>query len=206
MLNDWAGKLPTTRPTEVSCHCHSELKFLLVILLTRERERVWSLIKKLVTKISTDVLALFRLSATVSRIGLMESRHCRGGPLAGYPPPRDGWLGRSAFALTKRTCFVFSFFRNVRLCHSAGPGHADGHVETDADQDISSFANERTVRTVKWITLSEFRLEVPMRFLSRPLAPVKQSGQKKESQVLSFAQLDPCNVILIYIFILWILL
>ncbi len=38
----------------------------------------------------------------------MESRlhHCHGGPpppgwLAGYPPPRDGWLGRSASALSK---------------------------------------------------------------------------------------------------------
>ena len=50
----------------------------------------------------------------------MESRlrccHCRGGPppwLADPPSPwlgtplRDGSLGRSAFALTKRTCFVF---------------------------------------------------------------------------------------------------
>ena len=28
-------------------------------------------------------------------------------PLAGYPPPpRDGWLGRSAFTLTKRTCLL----------------------------------------------------------------------------------------------------
>ncbi len=37
----------------------------------------------------------------------MESRlhHCRGAPhLAGYPPP-DGWLGHSAFVLTKRTCW-----------------------------------------------------------------------------------------------------
>ncbi len=60
------------------------------------------------------LVLLFRPSATVSRIGLMESClrhcHCRGGPpLAGYPllladPPRGGWLGRSAFALTKRTC------------------------------------------------------------------------------------------------------
>ena len=54
---------------------------------------------------------VFRPSATVSRIGLMESRlHCcRGGPplppLVGWlTPPRDGWLGRWAFALTKRTC------------------------------------------------------------------------------------------------------
>ncbi len=44
----------------------------------------------------------------------MESRtchcHCRGGPpLAGYPPC-DGWLGRSAFALTKRTCLCHSLF------------------------------------------------------------------------------------------------
>ncbi len=53
-----------------------------------------------------DVM-LFRPSATVSRIGLMESclrRHCRwcgGPPLAGYPPPPcDGWLGRSAFTLS----------------------------------------------------------------------------------------------------------
>ena len=39
--------------------------------------------------------------------GLMESRlrcRCRGGP----PPLHDGWLGGSAFTLTKRTCFEFS--------------------------------------------------------------------------------------------------
>ena len=66
--------------------------------------------------ISSLFSPLFRPSATASRIGLMESRvrcHCCcGGPpwLADPPawlatPPRDGWLGRSAFALTKRTCF-----------------------------------------------------------------------------------------------------
>ncbi len=43
---------------------------------------------------------VFRPSATLCRIGLMESclrRHCHGGPpppLAGWPPPRDGWLRR----------------------------------------------------------------------------------------------------------------
>ena len=43
---------------------------------------------------------------------LRRCRWCRGPhPLAGWlagwltPPPRDGWLGRSAFALTKRTWF-----------------------------------------------------------------------------------------------------
>ncbi len=63
---------------------------------------------------------LFRPSATVSRIGLMESCTCRcrwcGGPppLASWPPSRDGWLGRSAFALTKRTCFgIHQFSRSV---------------------------------------------------------------------------------------------
>ncbi len=47
---------------------------------------------------------------------LMESclcHHCGGPPppwlanppwLADPPPPHDGWLGHSAFALTKRTC------------------------------------------------------------------------------------------------------
>ncbi len=55
----------------------------------------------------------FRPSTTVSRIGLMESRlrrPCRGGPPPpGWlpPPPSDGWLGRSAFVLTKRTCYLF---------------------------------------------------------------------------------------------------
>ncbi len=67
---------------------------------------------------------VFRPSATANRIGLMESCTCRccGGPpwlatpshpwlvdppwLADPPPPRNGWLGRSAFALTKPTCFV----------------------------------------------------------------------------------------------------
>ncbi len=53
---------------------------------------------------------LFRPNATVSRIGLMESRLCRchGGPPPPpwlTPPPCDGWLGRSASTLTKRTCF-----------------------------------------------------------------------------------------------------
>ncbi len=66
--------------------------------------------------------SVFRPSATVSRIGLMESRlcRCRGGPPSqladppGWlPPPRDGWLGRSAFALTKRTCY--SRCSSVRL-------------------------------------------------------------------------------------------
>ena len=61
-------------------------------------------------------LSVFRPSATVSRIGLMESctcRRCCGGPP--FHPPLtnhhlclawepDGWLGRSAFTLTKRTC------------------------------------------------------------------------------------------------------
>ncbi len=57
------------------------------------------------------VASLFRPSATVSRMGLMVSRlcHCCGGPPPPPPgwltPPRDGWLGRSASALTKRTCF-----------------------------------------------------------------------------------------------------
>ena len=57
----------------------------------------------------------FRPSATVSRIGLMESCTCRRGgpapPATDWPPPhkadppweRDGWLGRSAFTLTKHT-------------------------------------------------------------------------------------------------------
>ena len=75
-------------------------------------------------------VTIFRPSATVSRIGLMESRlrrrcRCHGcgpphTPLAGCPPslasypPCDGWLGRSASVLTKRTCV---FFRNVTfLC------------------------------------------------------------------------------------------
>ncbi len=87
-------------------------------------------------------ICVFRPSATVSRISLMESCTCHRGeppPLAGCPPPklhvmkwaalwscvcvvivedppwlvdqpwladppRDGWLGRSTFALTKRTC------------------------------------------------------------------------------------------------------
>ncbi len=43
-----------------------------------------------------------RPSATSCRIGLTESRlrrRCRGGPHL-----RDGWLGRSASELTKRTC------------------------------------------------------------------------------------------------------
>ncbi len=62
---------------------------------------------------------VFRPSATVSRMGLMESCtcHCRGGPpptpwLTPLPwlanPPRDGWLGRSAFALTKRICLFYA--------------------------------------------------------------------------------------------------
>ena len=76
---------------------------------------------------------LFRPSATVSRIDLMESRlhrrcRCRGGPppwltppsgwltpLAGRPPPwladpplRVGWLGRSAFTLTLEAYLFFS--------------------------------------------------------------------------------------------------
>ncbi len=58
------------------------------------------------------VHCIFRPSATVSRIGLMESCmccRCRGGP----PPPclaweRDAWLGHSAFTLTKRTCLGFT--------------------------------------------------------------------------------------------------
>ncbi len=40
-------------------------------------------------------------------------------PLAGFPPPltwwqRVGWLGRSAFTLTKRTCFVFKWFEMIK--------------------------------------------------------------------------------------------
>ena len=52
---------------------------------------------------------VFSPSANVSQIGLMEScTCCRGGP---PPPPlawwqRDGWLGRSAFTLIKRTCSI----------------------------------------------------------------------------------------------------
>ena len=57
----------------------------------------------------------FRPSATASRIDQMESYVSSLSwrdppplagwpPLADYPPSRDGWLGRSAFALTKRTC------------------------------------------------------------------------------------------------------
>ncbi len=64
-------------------------------------------------------MPLFRLCATVSRIGLLESRlrrRCRwcGGPPPPdwLPPSRDGWLGRSAFALTKRTCLSNKAFVN----------------------------------------------------------------------------------------------
>ncbi len=65
----------------------------------------------------------FRPSATVSRIGLMKLCTFRHGgpphrltplPLAGWPPclawECDGWLGRSAFTLTKRTCYLKSPF------------------------------------------------------------------------------------------------
>ncbi len=51
-------------------------------------------------------LGVFRPSATVSRIGLM-ARRTPPPLLADPPPPRDGWLVRSAFALTKRTCLSF---------------------------------------------------------------------------------------------------
>ena len=81
-------------------------------------------------KPKTMLSCIFRQSATVSQIGLTESCTCRrfhGGPpppgwlippwltdppwladppLAGWTPPCDGWLGRSAFALTKRTCLA----------------------------------------------------------------------------------------------------
>ncbi len=37
------------------------------------------------------------------------------GPPTTGPPPRDGWLGRSAFTLTKRTCFVCTGPSTFRL-------------------------------------------------------------------------------------------
>ncbi len=74
---------------------------------------------------------LFRLSMTVSQIGLMESclhhhYHWCGGPppqltpLAGYPLPClawecDRWLGHSAFMLTKHTCWFLNKLLDFRL-------------------------------------------------------------------------------------------
>ncbi len=66
---------------------------------------------------------------------LMESclSCCHGDPpLASYPPLRDGWLGRSASTLTKRTCFffclfvfVFVFFQAPCAVLSTSVGHKD---------------------------------------------------------------------------------
>ncbi len=67
-----------------------------------------------------------KLSATKQH-SLMESclcHHCHGGPL---PPPawwqRDGWLGRSAFTLTKRTCFCRGDIRTEKETYYLEPTH-----------------------------------------------------------------------------------
>ncbi len=49
-------------------------------------------------------------------------------PLAGWPPPpawwqRDGWLGRSAFTLTKRTCFCRGDIRTEKETYYLEPTH-----------------------------------------------------------------------------------
>ncbi len=49
-------------------------------------------------------------------------------PPGWLPPPHDGWLGRSAFALTKRTCFKQSARRQF---DSGRP--SDAMILEDAD-------------------------------------------------------------------------
>ena len=70
------------------------------------------------------------------------------------PPPRDGWLGRLAFALTKRTCFKFSVMsvRSVRFCFlqavwSGGNkeetrGTNQGQTDTERNMDTTHGVDE----------------------------------------------------------------
>ena len=60
-------------------------------------------------------------------------------PWLATPPPRDGWLGRSAFALTKRTCSFSSDKTKAETKGKRKPAFCCSQVSLSTEHDIVPF-------------------------------------------------------------------